>query len=251
MIQIFSSNILNKHNNTFLHFFTTRLGGISKKPFHYANLGIFTKDPNTLSNLKILSKQIGIEIKQFVFQKQIHSDNISIVNSEKENPMQNSDAMITNKSQILLNVITADCVPLLLADKKNKIISVIHAGWRGTSKLITYKTIKKLTQTFSSNPKDIIAVIGPSIGPCCYTIGEEVMDDFIQNQGSQAKKFFIYKNNNLYLDLWKSNLSQLLEAKIKLNNIEVMKICTSCHNDTFFSARRGDQGRQIAGIMIK
>ncbi len=104
---------------------------------------------------------------------------------------------------------------------------------------------------YNSRPQDIVVAIGPSIGPCCYEVGEDVLQAFEYSHAKKAHDFFLNKQGKLYLDLWKSNKYQLLQAGIDEKNIDHLAFCTSCNNDKFYSARQGDSGRQIAGIMIK
>jgi YfiH family protein len=157
----------------------------------------------------------------------------------------NSDALITQHPDILLMVQVADCVPILLYDPVNKVIAAIHAGWKGTVKLIVEKTIKKMVDEFGSDPKDIIAGIGPSVGPCCYEVGKEVIHD------AGNMKEFIDKRGRF--DLWRANESQLISQGLKRSNIKIASVCTMCNKDIYFSSRAsgGNTGRFGAGIILK
>ncbi len=258
MIDTLTSPLLAKHP-AILHFFTTRTGGTSKPPFQWANMSIKSGDPDALENRKKLASQLGVPLDRFVFMNQIHSDNILYVNEKHaghgsytaDDAINGVDAMFTDTANLMLIVTTADCVPVLIADTKKGVIAAVHAGWRGTSRLITFKTIQKLKDGYRSRPEDIIVALGPSIGPCCYEVGEDVLQAFRYTHAAKADDFFISKNGKLYLDLWKSNLYQLQQAGIPEANIDLLGQCTSCYNDRFYSARRGDKGRQIAGIMLK
>jgi YfiH family protein len=161
--------------------------------------------------------------------------------------------MVTNVADICLIVLVADCVPILLFDPRKKVIGVAHAGWKGTFKYIAKNTVRTMEKAFGSSSKDIIIGIGPSIGPCCYKVGPEII--------SQTKDVFHAANEYIinesgdgtgYFDLQKANLKQLLHAGIEGKNIETTSICT-CHNPgLFFSYRhqKGYTGRFGAGISL-
>jgi YfiH family protein len=148
----------------------------------------------------------------------------------------------------MLNILTADCVPILLYDTKKEVVAAIHAGWRGTHMHIVTKTVQKMIDTFNSNPKDIIAGIAPSIGRCCYEVGEDVAEHFFDMPQS-----FTRKDEKYMLDLPLINKEQLLIAGLKEESIEMSHICTSCNVERFFSYRKeqGCSGRFMSTIGLK
>ncbi len=258
MINTLNSQLLAKY--PFIkHFFSTRIGGHSHSPFQWANMSIKSGDPYSLKNRQQLASELDVPLERFVFMDQIHSDNILIASEQDagkgstsaDDAIKYYDALVTNKPNLMLIVTTADCVPVLIADTRKKVIAAVHAGWRGSAKLITFKAVQKMKDGYNSSPHDIVAVIGPSIGPCCYQVGQDVLEAFKYTFARKADDFFERRKNKLYLDLWKVNKYQLLQAGIPEQNIDHIALCTSCNNNKFYSARRGDKGRQIAGIMLK
>ncbi|NOZ89811.1 MAG: peptidoglycan editing factor PgeF [Epsilonproteobacteria bacterium] len=189
---------------------------------------------------------------KFVVANQTHSNNISIIRDTKnrgwdslDSAIDNCDALITNQKGVMLTILTADCVPILLFDPKQKVVSAIHAGWRGTADKIVYKTIQKMQQEFNSNPKDIIAGIAPSIGRCCYEVDWGVAKHFTDYIGAFDKV-----GDKYMLDLPLVNKKQLLDIGLLDDNIELSNICTSCEVDNYFSYRKeqGCSGRFMSMI---
>jgi YfiH family protein len=245
------------------HFVSTRAGGVSEFPYHSLNLGLHVGDDpdNVLKNRRRLSEALGIPLDQFTIAMQVHSGNVKIISDElrgsgstdHENAIEDTDAMITDTPGICLIVLVADCVPMLFFDPLNKVIGVAHAGWRGTLQSIGINTVTSMKEAFGSSPANIMVGIGPSIGPCCYRVGPEVISqvksvckggsDYIVNES---------KGGAGHLDLWKANLEGLLHAGIKRKNIEIAERCTCHEPDLFFSYRqqKGDTGRFAAGIML-
>jgi YfiH family protein len=244
------------------HFVAGRNGGFSTGNFKGLNLGFGTEDKpeNVLKNRQALSESLGIPLNWFVFPQQTHSANIAIVDNSnlgqgafnRENAIQNTDALITNLKNIFIVIQVADCVPILLFDKVNCVIAAIHAGWKGTLQEIAKITIAKMKDTFGSNSQDIIAAIGPSIGPCCYEVGSEFKQQFL-SKSDQFKICFPERNGKLYFDLWKSNHIQLTNTGVEQQNIEIAEICTYCNHDEFYSSRygKGITGRFATGIMLQ
>jgi YfiH family protein len=188
----------------------------------------------------------------FIVANQTHSSNIEIINIEKtrgwnslNDAIENCDALICNTNGIMLCILTADCVPILLYDSVRGVIGAVHAGWRGTKENIVQKTILKMKEEFGSDCRDIIAGIAPSIGSCCYEVGEEVAQEFFYIPKALNKK-----KDRYMLDLPYINLHQLLNSGVKKENIKMSGICTACHTDRFFSYRKenGCNGRFMSII---
>lgn len=245
------------------HFVSTRIGGISNEPYNSLNLGLRTEDDinNVTENFNRLSKAVGIDINDFIIQQQCHSMNVVVIDeSYKRNHNINidynltgNDAMITDKSNICLLAFGADCVPVLLYDNVKKVIGICHAGWKGTIYKIVNNTIVKMKSQFGCNPYNIIAAIGPSIGPCCYEIKDDVVGD-VKNIYRNYNDILIENKSKdkTYLNLWQANKSNLIESGVKESNIDMSELCTCCNPDLFFSHRqsKGITGRFVAGIMI-
>ena len=241
-------------HNEIIHFSSTRIGGVSSSKLNSLNLGYTVNDnpKNVTKNLKILSKSIGIERKQLVSPKQTHSANIGIVKSVND-IFPDTDALITNIPNICICVRTADCVPILLYDQVQKAVATIHSGWKGTVQKISKLTIELMQNEFGTKPENIIAGIGPSIGPKVYEVGPEVIEMVHQ---SFSKNGFIQVIENFdkgYFNLWQANKQILLESGITENNIEISEICTFSNPELFYSARRDGvkTGRLASGIMLR
>ncbi|MFZ2329992.1 MAG: peptidoglycan editing factor PgeF [Atribacterota bacterium] len=247
-----------------LHFITTRHGGYSEKPFHSLNLAshIGDREENVLKNRECLARSLGIRAEKFFFTRQEHGNRIFLINEEKLFYNNNrltgtipvSDAMITDCRDICLLIFIADCVPVLLFDCRKKIIGLVHAGWKGTVSLISQKTVQLMQSHYGSRVQDIICAIGPSIGPCCYEVGNEVLGK-VKESFPEEKSLISFdsKKGKYFFDLWQANKTQLLNCGIPDSNIETASLCTSCHSDLFFSSRKEHQctGRFAAGIMLK
>jgi YfiH family protein len=244
------------------HFISGRHGGCSQPPFNGLNLGFGTDDTpeNVLENRYILAESIGTPLDWFVFPRQTHTANIAVVDIKnrgigsktRESAINNTDALITNQKNILITVQVADCVPVLLLDTENGVIAAIHAGWRGTVQEITKKTVLKMADHFRSKPENIIAGIGPSIGSCCYEIGQEVYDSFLAIDSTNSD-LFTTKGSSKHLNLWEANKKQLMQLGVTDKNVEIAGLCTQCNHEHFFSSRHGNgnTGRFAAGIMLQ
>lgn len=243
-----------------LHFVTTRSGGVSLPPFDSLNLGLHTTDnpDHVVKNRNILAQETGIEASHFLYASQVHSGDVKVIDLVAiesgilaHNPR--TDATITNIPGICLMVMVADCVPVILFDPVKKVSAVIHAGWRGTVKHITTNTIVVMVDRFGSDPANIIAGIGPSIGPCCYEVGEEVKTVVEQSFGTTRGYLVMQEHSTKpFFDLWYANHKQLTDCGVKPGNIETSGLCTMCNHGTFYSSRAsaGITGRFAAGIYI-
>ena len=245
------------------HFVSTRLGGLSPPPYESLNLGFHVEDnaKTVLKNRERLAANIGISLSDFTIPKQIHSGTVTIVTEEMRGygaadlgtAVEATDAMITDVPRLCLTVLAADCVLVLFYDPKKHVIAAVHAGWRGTVKLAAQKTAETLKQEFNCNLTSVLVGIGPSIGPCHYEVGPEVIEQVEDTFGSTES----YINNESpegkgYFNLWEANKQQVIEAGIPAQNIEVAQICTYCNAHLFFSERhqKGRTGRFGAGIML-
>ena len=208
-----------------------------------------------IANRQLLAKAFGSETLHFVVANQTHSDHIRIITKQTAqgwealaDAIEDCDALISNQRDIVLTILTADCVPILLYDPKQEVIAAIHAGWKGTKAEIVTKTIAKMQEVFNTNPKDIIAGIAPSIGRCCYEVGEDVAHHF-----SHIPHAYTPKHDKYMLDLPYINKMQLIDAGVLEKNIEMSDICTACEVDNFFSYRQeqGCSGRFMSMITLQ
>ena len=251
--------IISKKLNEFKnirHGFFGRNGGVSSGIFKSLNCGIgsFDSKKNVLKNLKIVCKKIGCTQKKLVLLNQIHSNNFSFINKKNKFPKKKfkGDALITNSRNIALGVLTADCVPILIYDKKRKIISAIHAGWKGAYKGIINKILKYLIKS-GSKTENLIAAIGPCISEKNYEVQKDFKDKFYKKD-KKNKLFFKIRKNKTYFSLNKYIYYQLKKFGVK--NLEIINKNTFDTKNNFFSARRSirnkdiDYGRNISIIMI-
>jgi len=242
-----------KKYNTIMHAVTKKVD----KENYLFSLALHTgeKESEIIENRFKLSKILTKDKKlNFIVAKQTHSDHIEVLKSNQskgwnslDSAIENCDALITNLKDVALTVLTADCVPILLYDRKKEVIAVVHAGWRGTKEQILAKTIEKMFKEFGSLAKDIVAGIAPSIGACCYEVGDDVAKHF-----SNIQRAYIQKNDKYMLDLPTINKKQLLSSGVKEENIEMSNICTACNVTSFFSYRKeaGCSGRFMSIIAM-
>lgn len=181
---------------------------------------------------------------------QTHSCRVAVVcDSQAEYP--ETDALVTDKAGVMIGIRTADCVPVLLYDDVSHVVAAVHAGWRGTVGGITRKAVEIMTSEFGCRPADIHAIIGPSISPDAFEVGNEVVEQFIR---AEFPDDIVLRNYpKLHIDLWKANQWLLTEAGVQAEQIEVAGLCTYTNTNRFFSARREGigTGRLVSGIMIK
>ena len=251
MQKFYTFNNLSTQNNC-IHLVTKK--DLSQKCHFSLALHTGEKEKEILQNRNILNEYFPH--KHFIVANQTHSDNIIVINKPQESwltkredhAIEDCDALITNQKNIMLTIMTADCVPILLFDAKQKVIAVIHAGWKGTEQEITLKTVEKMRQIFDSNPEDIIAGIAPSIGKCCYEVDWNVAKHF-----QHIDNAYDNKGKKQMLDLPYINKKQLLQAGIKKENIEMSNVCTACEVKEYFSYRKekGCSGRFMTIIGLK
>ena len=233
--------------------FSTRLGGVSEGVLSTMNLGFGRNDlpENVVKNHEIIANAIGFNPENIVASKQTHTTNVKIVSKKdcgkgiyRERDYDDVDGMITNEKGIVLATYFADCVPLYMVDTKNKAIGLSHSGWRGTVGKIGKVTLDLMKETYGTNPKDVIACIGPSICRDCYEVSEDVATEFEAAFKGREKDILINKGNGKYqLDLWECNYIIFKECGVYEENIQMPDICT-CHNMEMMFSHRATQGRR-------
>jgi len=259
-----------------VHGFSTRLGGTSVLDGQKVLNLSFTewdRKENVLENRRLFQKAAGAENFSLVAMRQIHSDVIHPLSSKPAQPCK-GDASLTREAGLLLAAQTADCVPILLVDPRKKAVAAIHAGWRGTLRRITQKTVGRMQAEFGSKPEDLLAAIGPSIGPCCYEVEADFVAKFTAQFADAAGYFDEERTGdepnplqwlnmkppghqpppkNVHLDLGKANRSQLLAGGLQEKNIFSSVLCTGCCSDLFFSYRKEGalSGRLLSVIGIR
>ncbi|WP_195237222.1 peptidoglycan editing factor PgeF [Romboutsia sp. 1001285H_161024_C4] len=224
-----------------------------EKNLDFVNLAVTLKnvDAKSKDDMLTVCKEGNFNFKNLTSNVQIHSDIVNVVEKFDIGLKKDGDALITNLTNTPLLIFTADCVPIALIDKKNKAIGLIHAGWRGTYSKIVKNTIDKMIEKYNTNPKDIVSVIGPSIGRCCYEVSEELIEKFNTILTNKDEKFYIIKEGKYHLDLWNVNEQILKECNVKKENIINLNICTSCESDRFHSYRKHDKTNERIGMILE
>jgi YfiH family protein len=257
-----------------VHGFSTRTGGESRLDGQRVlNLGFTEWDSReavTRNRAKLL-RAAGAAKAPLVALRQIHSDVAHVFPQPPAEPCQ-GDASITQAPGLMLGVQTADCVPILLVDKRQRVVAAVHAGWRGTLARIVAKTLGRMRLEFGTRPADVLAALGPAIGRCSYEVGPEVAQAF-SGQFANAAEWFDGPFERLasgeppvllpwltmmppghepppervWLDLRAANRWQLLDAGVPARNITVSALCTACRTDLLFSYRR--EGKNTGRLM--
>jgi polyphenol oxidase len=266
-----------------IHGFSTRTGGkttVYRPGETDLNLGFTASDDpkHVTANRGLFVKAAtgGKKILGMVTLRQIHSSLIRRVSAEDIPALLKGDGLMTDQPGLLLGIQTADCIPVLVADRKKRAVAAFHAGWRGTLARIVENGVGRMRLEFGSKPENLIASIGPGIGQCCYSVGDEVREQF-ESQFPYAPELFheVYDSDpvkekypmlfltarapghsdlgpGMHLDLVEANRRQLLAAGLKKGSIFVTGQCTGCNTDRFFSHRieQGFTGRMMSVIGI-
>lgn len=245
------------------HGFSTRLGGVSEGECSSMNLSYARGDQkeNVDENYKRICAALDMDVEKLVLSDQVHDTVVYHAREEdvqgkelETKKLQAIDGLVTDTRGIVLCTSYADCVPLFFVDTKQKAIGLSHSGWRGTVGKMGQKTVEKMKQEFGTDPKDIIAVIGPSICQDCYEVSEDVADEFVKIlDETQLKTVFDKKGNGKYqLNLWEANRYILMGAGVPEKNITVSNVCTCCNSDILFSHRKtnGRRGNLCGFLQI-
>jgi len=273
------------------HGFSSRAGGVSDVYGPGSlNLGWTKDDPKKVAEnrRRFVPAVAGTRAARLVTLRQTHTGLVRVIEAD-DSPLETAegkavlrgDAVMTEVPGMLLGVQVADCVPVLVADPKRKAVAAFHAGWRGTLKRIVERGIGRMRLRYGSRPEDLVAVVGPSIGACCYSVGEEVKHEF-ESQFAYWKELFseVYDSDpvkekypllfltarapghsnigpQIHLDLWEANRRQLLDAGLSEKKVTVIGECTACTRVKsgalkYFSHRgeSGFAGRMIAAIGV-
>ncbi|MDD4631419.1 MAG: peptidoglycan editing factor PgeF [Proteiniphilum sp.] len=248
------------------HFSTTRSGGVSNGTYASFNMGNFSDDNpvNIYENRRILARMLYMEMEQFIIPHQTHGTRVLVIDDSflaldqaaAIETMYGVDATITSKKGFFLCATTADCIPIILFDKKREIIAAIHAGWKGTQGRIVERTVAEMSHRYNSSPADIVAGIGPGISQLHYEVGSEVVEAFVREGFDFSDRAVAFRKNpssKWHLDLKEINRRELLRLGVIGENIEKSDLCTFEREELFFSARRQTEhsGRMLTGIMMK
>ena len=228
------------------HAFSTRLGGVSTGEFNSMNMSFNRGDSeeNVTENYKRLCSALDIEFEDLVASAQDHHTFVRCVTSAEKGigiyrprDMESVDGLITNEKNVALVTYFADCTPLLFVDTKNHAIGAAHAGWRGTVGRIGAETVRRMSEEFGTDPKNITATIGPAINKCCYEVDEPVAEKF-RELGLDSGRFVFPKYGGKYMvDLIETNRQILISAGIPDEDIIISDVCTRCSSDLVWSHR--------------
>jgi YfiH family protein len=229
------------------HAVFTRQGGVSPEPWDSLNVGGYIGDEleHTYLNRVRSFEAVGRDPETVYDVWQVHS--AGVICTDKPRPRdaahKKADAILTNNPEVTLFMRFADCVPILFFDPGKKVVGIAHAGWQGTVKRIVSATVDKMVSVYGSDPVNIWAGIGPSIGAHHYEIGREVVQSVRNVFGSQAESLLPSQNGSVHFDLWEAN--RLLLEQAGLKKIEISGVCTACHLQDWYSHRweRGKTGR--------
>lgn len=234
--------------NSFHHItavISTKAGVKSGDPYFFnMSLNINDEKDKVLENRKAFFNHLKFADDEIVFQNQIHSDILTVVNSSGN--CGESDALITAQKNLLLVLTVADCTPILIYDAKNQVIAAVHSGWRGAENQILRKTLSRMNAEFDSKGENLYAYLGPSISQINYEVGKEVADLF-------DKKYVLHSKGRFLLDVASANYDMLIDFGVKPNNIQKSVLCTYQMKDLLHSYRRdgNKSGRAFAVIGMR
>ncbi|MCL4370605.1 MAG: peptidoglycan editing factor PgeF [Chloroflexi bacterium] len=232
-----------------------RGGGVSDPPYDSLNTSFAVQDDpeRVRTNRRLMAGAVGWDLSRVVSAGQVHGRQaVAVGRGNLGGPdLPGTDALVTNEPGVLLLLKFADCVPIILWDPVRRVVGLAHAGWRGTVLGTPAAALELMSREYGSCPSDVLAGIGPSIGPCCYEVGPEV--------ATAAEREFVGANvlrrdacGRVRFDLWGANAETLTRAGVRAENVATAGICTRCHHDLFFSHRAagGLTGRfgVVAGI---
>lgn len=241
------------HEGVLRHGLSTREGGVSEGHLSSLNLGQFEEDSeeNLGENYKRFCGAVGVKVEELVRANQVHGDDILIIKGKVDRsnyglnkPHGDHDGFITNVKDLALSVRFADCQGVLFFDPVRRVIASVHSGWRGNVKNIIGKCVKEMVEKFGCSAGDILVGISQSLGPCHaeFSEPEKELPEWMQK--------YVGGVDGRHVDLWKCSLDQLVAEGVKNKNIEILRRCTVCENDIFFSSRAG-KGRMgiMAGVI--
>ena len=229
------------------HAFSTRLGGVSEGEFTSMNTAFNRGDDpaHVTENYRRICAAAGFDFDSLVASAQDHHTYVRAVTSadrgvgiRKPRDRESVDALITNEPGVTLVTYYADCTPLFFVDTVTHAVGLAHAGWRGTVGRIGQKVVEKMTALYGTDPKNIMAAIGPAISVCCYEVDEPCAAQFLALRDLDSDKFVFPKGNGKFMvDLLETNRQILVKAGVPAENIAVSDVCTNCHSDLLWSHR--------------
>ena len=244
-----------------VHGFSTRLGGVSPAPWDSLNLGAGRGDEpaHVAENFRRFCAAVGADSAALVKNHQVHSDRIRRVGPDDRLPdpaapgVFEADGLVTNRSGVCLTIFSGDCIPVLLYDPVRRCVAAAHAGWRGTAAGIAARAAEAMVRDYGCKPGDILAVIGPGIGPCCFETHRDVPDGLRAGMGADAEDFIrpLPGGEKFQVDLKGANARFLERAGLDPARIALCPACTACRPDLFWSHRKLGQRRGSMASLIQ
>ena len=237
------------------YLFTTRNGPVRVGPFDFDHRK--GDNPVVKKSYGAAAAYFGVEVSRIFVMRQAHGDGVAVFRGFPDPPQVRAtievDAVVTDLSGLVLSVLTADCLPILIADTEKRVIAAVHAGWRGTLLGIAGKAVRTMGAIFGSNPADIAAVLGPAIGRCCYEVGPEVTGAALDAFPFAGEYLELKEDGSGMLDLVGINRRLLMTTGIPRDQISSIDLCTRCRGDLFYSYRREGEGtgRMFSGVMLE
>lgn len=232
------------------HAFTTRTGGVSRSPFASLNLGRGVgDDPTALAKNRLtVLHALGLDRRRAVEAQQVHGSAVAVVTAtDGDRIIDGVDGLVTADPTVVIAVHAADCVPILLADPAQGVVAAIHAGWRGIVAGVLVEAVGVMSQ-LTGSANELLAAIGPAIGPCCYEVDAPVIDR-LQRWPWWQDVVTTNARGRWQLDLRASAHRQLAAAGLRPEHIEILALCTKCRTDLFFSYRRDGTTGRMAGLI--
>jgi len=233
------------------HAFTTRVGGRSVAPYDSLNLsrGVGDVPATVAANRAQVLEALGCRPDDHVDASQIHGAAVGAVGAaDRGRTLDGVDGLVTSAPGVMLAIHCADCVPLLLADARRGAVAAMHTGWRGTAAGAAQAAVKALRDVFGSDPREVIAAIGPAIGPCCYEVDAPVYERFA-SWPWRDRVFAPARPGHWRLDLWAANRHQLQAAGLWPDAITSANLCTAGHRTLFYSHRRDGRTGHMAALI--
>ena len=228
-----------------IHAVTTRKRGGLGSPHHGLNLARTGDDPPEAVAANRRRLQRVLAPGRLVFSRQVHGTDVATIQSPVE-PVDfpvvgTADAMVTDQPGLLLTILVADCQAVMMFDPRRRVVANVHSGWRGSIANVIGATVKVMQRTFGCRPSDILAGVGPSLGPCCA--------EFRNYRREIPRALWTYRVSDHHFDFWSLSRDQLTAAGLGADRIVLGQICTRCHPERFYSYRAGDRSGRFAAVI--
>lgn len=241
-----------------VHGFSTRKGGVSVPPWDSLNLrtGCGDAQADLEENYRRFCGAVGADVDRVVLARQVHETAVrpctgADAGKGLRRPRDyDADGLVTGEAGLPLMVFSADCGVILLHDPVHGAVGAVHAGWRGCAGGILAKAVREMSDRFGSRPGDLLAAIGPCIGPCCFETDDDVPAALRAALGSDAEAYLTRRSPKWHIDLAGLNRQWLLRAGLTAEHIDVCGLCTACRPDLFWSHRKMGEARGVQAALI-